>query len=182
MWKSSKIGFLKSPWKMVQVPCGCPPARPGGVQERRKKSCWSVCASRIPSRVPHALGKDLARGWLFLKVPMWEQVHHALGQFCESCTLPTRFITGRQCTKSAVQMHVPISLQRGDMQLGCGVLPGALNPLWGEACRWAPARQRELVPPSLAPSPPAFSTTLKIRSCHTITIARWSALLSWTQK
>lgn len=77
----------------------------------------------------------------------------------------------------AVRMHVPISLQRGLVQLGArGTL---LNLPWGEAGRWAPPRQREQVPPSLLPSPSAYSSALMIRSCHTSTTVRWSALLSW---
>lgn len=142
---------------MAQAPCGCPQAREecssggrGGV---------GPCVLRGSPGVCHVcLGKDSGKGWrsLFLKVPTWEQAHHALGQLCESCTLPTRYIIGRQwivCRTDACT-HLPAERRHAAAGVGycrgpwtrCGVrLAGGLLP--GRGSRSLPAWLRPLLLP-----------------------------------
>lgn len=167
------------------------PTHPGGVRQRRERRCWSVCASRIPSRMPRALGEGLREG---MAVALLQSPNVKAGTPCSKVNAVkagqsqhVSSLGGNEL--SAIQRCMyPFLCREETCSWGCGVLPGALNPectcgalqpgvqLRSAACRWAPARQREPVPPSLAPSPP--STALNIRSCHTITTVRWSVLLS----
>lgn len=82
---------------MAQAPCGCPHA--WEECSRGGRGGGGLCVLRGAPAMCHVRSEeDSGRGWLshFLKVPMWEQAHHALGQLYESCTLSTRFIIGRQ--------------------------------------------------------------------------------------
>lgn len=170
-----------APSKMAQAPCGCPHTR--DKCSRGGRGGVGLCVLWGAPAVCHVpLGKESGRGWLllFLKVPVWEQAYHALSQLCWKLYAPNSFHHWEAMNYLPYRCTYPSPCREESCRWGCGVLPGAFNLLWGEACRWAPARQRDLVPPSLAPLLPAFSTTLKIRSCHTITTVRWSVLLSWT--
>lgn len=131
-----KLGFssLSGRWRRRCVECA-------HVREECSKEGEEVLvcgALRIPSVCHVRLGKDSRRAWLslYLKVQMWEQAHHALGQLREICTLPTIIHHTDACSHlSAERSHAAGGVgycwgpwTRCGVRLAGGLLPGRGSP------------------------------------------------------
>lgn len=107
----------------------------GRVQQRRERRCWSMCALRSPSRVPCALGEGVGERMI---VPFPQSPSVRAGISCPRsimlkavCSQQLSSLGGNEL--SAIQMHVPVSLQRGVMQVGPWGAAKGLEPAvgWG---------------------------------------------------